>query len=91
MASGTSSSSRLPASGSRLSGSEPETGFDVDTVSATVAFVSSAESGFDAAELTAGAVGLAASFEGDVGSTVEGGVLFALVSADAFVLESLFE
>jgi hypothetical protein len=90
MASGTSSSSsRLPASGSRLS--EPEAGFDVDTVSATVAFVSSAESGLDAAELTAGAVGLAASFEGDVGSTVEGGVLFALVSADAVVLESLFE
>jgi hypothetical protein len=60
-------------------------------VSATVAFVAAAESGFGAAELIAGAIRFAASFEGDVGSAVESGVLSALVSADAFVLESLFE
>jgi len=90
MSGGTSSSS-VSSSSRWLVSSKAETRFDVDTVSAAVAFVSSGESGLDAAELRAIAAVLAASFEGDVGASVEGGMLAALVSADAFVLESLFE
>ena len=56
-----------------------------------VAFVVAGDPACDSAELLAGAAVLAAAFEGDVGSTVEGGVASALVSADAFILESFFE
>jgi hypothetical protein len=71
--------------------SNAEAGFDVDTVSAAVAFVAAGGSSLDSAELGAAAAGLATSFKGNVGSSVERGVISAFVSADARVLESLFE